>query len=52
MKKFNFKIPALTIRGRLYGVLGLLTLMLFGGAAVGLVAIHFQNQSMPPTYEE
>ncbi|KAF1004320.1 MAG: Methyl-accepting chemotaxis protein I [Luteibacter sp.] len=52
MKKFNFKIPALTIRGRLYGVLGLLTLMLFGGAAVGLGAMHFQNEGMRQIYEE
>ncbi|UPG84706.1 methyl-accepting chemotaxis protein [Luteibacter aegosomatis] len=52
MKKFSFKIPALTVRGRLYGVLGLLTLMLFGGAAVGLGAMHFQNEGMRQIYEE
>ena len=52
MKKFKFKMPALTIRGRLYGVLGLLTLMLIGGAAVGLGAMHFQNEGMRKIYEE
>jgi methyl-accepting chemotaxis protein len=52
MKKFKFKMPALTVRGRLYGVLGLLTLMLFGGAAVGLGAMHFQNEGMRQIYEE
>ncbi|WP_448100770.1 methyl-accepting chemotaxis protein [Luteibacter jiangsuensis] len=52
MKKFKFKMPALTVRGRLYGVLGLLTLMLFGGAAVGLGAMHFQNEGLRQVYEE
>src|ERR1700761_6560916 len=52
MKKFKFKVPALTVRGRLYGVLGLLTLMLLGGAAVGLGAMHFQNEGMRQIYEE
>jgi methyl-accepting chemotaxis protein len=52
MKKFKFKVPALTVRGRLYGVLGLLTLMLLGGAAVGLGALYFQNEGMRQIYEE
>jgi methyl-accepting chemotaxis protein len=52
MKKFKFKVPALTVRGRLYSVLGLLTLMLLGGAAVGLGAMHFQNEGMRQIYEE
>ncbi|HEY4293492.1 methyl-accepting chemotaxis protein [Luteibacter sp.] len=52
MKKFKFKMPALTIRGRLYGVLGLLSAMLLGGAAVGLGAMHFQNEGMRQIYEE
>ncbi|MET0273089.1 MAG: methyl-accepting chemotaxis protein, partial [Phenylobacterium sp.] len=52
MKKFKFKIPALTVRGRLYGVLGLLALMLIGGAAVGLGAMYFQNEGMRQVYEE
>ncbi|MEZ2419923.1 methyl-accepting chemotaxis protein [Luteibacter sp. RCC_6_2] len=52
MKKFKFKVPALTVRGRLYGVLGLLTLMLLGGAAVGLGAMYFQNEGMRQIYEE
>ncbi|MET4676422.1 MULTISPECIES: methyl-accepting chemotaxis protein [unclassified Luteibacter] len=52
MKKFKFKKPALTVRGRLYGVLGLLTIMLLGGAAVGLGAMHFQNEGMRKIYQE
>jgi methyl-accepting chemotaxis protein len=52
MKKLKFKMPALTVRGRLYGVLGLLTVMLLGGAAVGLGAMHFQNEGMRQIYEE
>ncbi|SEW00755.1 methyl-accepting chemotaxis protein [Luteibacter sp. 329MFSha] len=52
MKKFKFKLPAMTVRGRLYGVLGLLTLMLLGGAAVGLGAMHYQNEGMRQVYEE
>jgi methyl-accepting chemotaxis protein len=52
MKKLKFKVPALTVRGRLYGVLGLMTLMLLGGAAVGLGAMHFQNEGMRQIYEE
>ncbi|MDF4024003.1 methyl-accepting chemotaxis protein [Luteibacter sp. PPL201] len=52
MKKFSLKIPALSVRGRLYGVLGLLTLMLFGGAALGLGAMYFQNEGMRQIYEE
>ena len=52
MKKFKFKVPAMTVRGRLYGVLGLLTLMLLGGAAVGLGSMHYQNEGMRRIYEE
>ena len=52
MKKFKFKIPALTVRGRLYGVVGMLSLMLIGGAAIGLGALHFQNEGMRRIYEE
>jgi methyl-accepting chemotaxis protein len=52
MKKLKLKIPALTVRGRLYGVLGLLTAMLLGGAAVGLGAMYFQNEGMRQIYEE
>jgi methyl-accepting chemotaxis protein len=52
MNKFKFKMPALTVRGRLYGVLGLLGLMLVGGAAVGLGAMYFQNEGMRQVYEE
>jgi len=36
----KFKLPAMTVRNRLRGVLGLLGLMLIGGAAVGLGAMH------------
>ncbi|MBB3228939.1 methyl-accepting chemotaxis protein [Luteibacter sp. Sphag1AF] len=52
MKKFSFKIPALTVRGRLYGVLGLLTAMLVGGAALGLGSMYFQNEGLRTVYEE
>jgi methyl-accepting chemotaxis protein len=52
MKKFKFKVPALTVRGRLYGVVGLLTLMLLAGAAVGLSAMHMQNENTRDIYEE
>ena len=52
MNKFKFKMPALTVRGRLYGVLGLLGVMLIGGAAVGLGAMYFQNEGLRKVYEE
>ncbi|TCV94869.1 methyl-accepting chemotaxis protein [Luteibacter rhizovicinus] len=52
MKKFRFKIPALTVRGRLYGVLGMLTAMLIGGAAVGLGSMYFQNEGLRTVYDE
>jgi methyl-accepting chemotaxis protein len=52
MKKLKLKIPALTVRGRLYGVLGLLAVMLVGGAAVGLGAMYLQNEGMRQVYEE
>ncbi|MGF6492909.1 methyl-accepting chemotaxis protein [Luteibacter sp. 621] len=52
MKKLKLKIPALTVRGRLYGVLGLLAVMLVGGAAVGLGAMYVQNEGMRQVYEE
>jgi methyl-accepting chemotaxis protein len=56
MKKFKlklkFKIPALSVRGRLYGVVGMLAVMLIAGAAIGLGALHFQNEGMRRIYEE
>jgi len=52
MKKLKLKIPALTVRGRLYGVLGLMAAMLIGGAAVGLGAMYLQNEGMRQVYEE
>jgi methyl-accepting chemotaxis protein len=52
MKKFKFKIPALSVRGRLYAVVGLLAVMLIGGAVIGLGSMHLQNEGMRQIYEE
>ncbi|MGN6480253.1 methyl-accepting chemotaxis protein [Luteibacter sp.] len=52
MKKLKLKIPALTVRGRLYGVLGLMAAMLIGGAAIGLGVMYIQNEGMRQVYEE
>jgi len=52
MPKLKFKISALTVRGRLRLVLGLLVLMLFGGAAVGLGSMQLQNEGLRRMYEE
>ncbi|MBT2115957.1 MCP four helix bundle domain-containing protein [Dyella sp. LX-66] len=48
----KFKLPAMTVRNRLRGVLGLLGLMLIGGAAVGLGAMHLQNEGMRQMYDD
>ena len=47
----KFKLPAMTVRNRLRGVLGLLGLMLIAGAAVGLGAMHLQNEGMRQMYD-
>jgi methyl-accepting chemotaxis protein-1 (serine sensor receptor) len=52
MPKFKFKISALTVRGRLRIVLGMLVLMLIGGAVVGLGSMQLQNDNMRRMYDE
>jgi methyl-accepting chemotaxis protein len=52
MKKFKFKLPALSVRGRLYSVLGLLTVMLIGGAVIGLGSMQLQNEGLRQMYED
>ena len=47
----KFKLPAMTVRNRLRGVLGLLGLMLIAGAAVGLGSMHLQNEGMRQMYD-
>src|SRR5690242_5467091 len=51
MPKFKFKIPSLTVRGRLRLVMGMLMLMLVGGAVIGIGSMQLQNESMRATYE-
>jgi methyl-accepting chemotaxis protein-1 (serine sensor receptor) len=48
----KFKLPAMTVRNRLRGVLGLLGLMLLAGAAIGLGAMQLQNEGMRKMYDE
>ena len=48
----KFKLPAMTVRNRLRGVLGLLGLMLIAGAAVGLGSMHLQNEGMRQMFDE
>ncbi|WP_266172191.1 methyl-accepting chemotaxis protein [Dyella subtropica] len=52
MPAIKLKLPALNVRNRLRGVLGLLGLMLIGGAAIGLGAMQLQNEGMRKMYEE
>ena len=52
MKKFTFKVPSLTVRMRLYGVMGLLAVMLIGGAVIGLGSMSLQNDGMKQIYEQ
>ncbi len=52
MKKFKFKLPALSVRARLYSVLGLLTVMLIGGAVIGLGSMQLQNEGLRQMYED
>src|SRR5215472_5772135 len=51
MKKFTLKVPALSVRNRMRAVLGLLGLMLIGGAAVGLGGMQLQNDGMGKIYD-
>ena len=48
----KFKLPAMTVRNRLRGVLGLLGVMLIAGAAIGLGAMHLQNEGMRSMYDD
>lgn len=52
MPSFKFKIPALTVRGRLRLVLGMLVFMLIGGAVIGLGSMQLQNEGMRHMYDE
>jgi methyl-accepting chemotaxis protein-1 (serine sensor receptor) len=52
MKKFALKVPALSVRNRMRVVLGLLGLMLIGGAIVGLGGMQLQNDGMGRIYDE
>jgi methyl-accepting chemotaxis protein-1 (serine sensor receptor) len=46
------KLPMLTVRARLIGVLGLLGVMLIVGAVIGLGAMQMQNEATRQIYEE
>jgi methyl-accepting chemotaxis protein len=50
-KSFKLRMPALSVRNRLVGVLGLLVLMLLGGAAIGLGSMYRQNEGTRQIYE-
>jgi methyl-accepting chemotaxis protein-1 (serine sensor receptor) len=52
MKKFTLKVPTLSVRNRMRVVLGLLGLMLIGGAIVGLGGMQLQNDGMGKIYDE
>nr|WP_329743477.1 methyl-accepting chemotaxis protein [Dyella sp. A6] len=52
MPKFKLKISALTVRGRLRIVLGMLVLMLIAGAVVGLGSMQMQNNNMRQMYND
>src|SRR5690349_6363082 len=52
MPKLKFKIPALTVRGRLRLVLGMLMLMLVAGAVIGIGSMQLQNEGMRSMYQD
>jgi methyl-accepting chemotaxis protein len=52
LPRFKFKIPALTVRGRLRVVLGMLMLMLVAGAVIGIGSMQLQNEGMHAMYQE
>jgi methyl-accepting chemotaxis protein-1 (serine sensor receptor) len=52
MPKLKLKMPTLSVRNRLYFVLGLLVLMLLGGAAIGLGSMGLQNEGMRKIYQD
>ncbi len=45
------KLTALSVKARLIGMIGLMTIMLVVGAAVGLGVMSWQNSSMQKSYE-
>ncbi|WP_245187953.1 methyl-accepting chemotaxis protein [Frateuria flava] len=51
LPKIKFKIPSLTVRGRLRLVMGMLMLMLVGGAVIGIGSMQLQNEGMRTMYE-
>jgi len=51
LPKLKLKIPALTVRGRLRLVLGMLMLMLVGGAVIGIGSMQLQNREMQRMYD-
>jgi len=51
MPKLKFKIPALTVRGRLRLVLGMLMAMLVGGAVIGIGSMQMQNDGARAMYD-
>ncbi|MGA0585925.1 methyl-accepting chemotaxis protein [Dyella sp. KRB-257] len=52
LPKLAFKIPSLNIRWRLRIVLGLLTLMLLIGAAIGFGSMQLQNEGLRRVYQD
>ncbi|UGB38814.1 methyl-accepting chemotaxis protein [Frateuria soli] len=52
LPKIKFKIPSLTVRGRLRLVMGMLMLMLLGGAVIGIGSMQLQNEGMRAMYED
>ena len=52
LPKLAFKIPSLTIRWRLRIVLGMLTLMLLIGAAIGFGSMQLQNEGLRRVYQD
>src|SRR3569623_42153 len=52
MPMIKFKIPSLTVRGRLRLVMGMLMLMLGGGAVSGSGSMQLQNDGMRTMYED
>jgi methyl-accepting chemotaxis protein len=52
MPTLKFKIPTLSVRARLIGVVGMLTVMLIGGAVIGFGAMQMQNEGAHRIYAE
>ncbi len=52
MPNLKFKMPTLSVKARLIGVVGMLTVMLIGGAVIGIGAMHLQNEGTGRIYAE